>query len=83
MTFDQKGRVWSSQDSVDGIVKFTSSGQDENQLSRGSGCRHRSPHGERSCPQHSMMNRPQPVSTDSKQILNDSVHMQEALRMIG
>ena len=30
-----------------------------------------------------MMNRPQPVSPHSKQILNDAVNMQEPLRVIG
>ena len=29
-----------------------------------------------------MMNRPQPVSPDAKQILNDSVDMQETLRVV-
>ena len=36
-----------------------------------------------SCSQHSMMNRLQPVSTQSKQILNDSVNMQETLSVVG
>ena len=30
-----------------------------------------------------MMNRPQPVSPDSKQILHDAVDMQETLSVVG
>ncbi len=44
------------------------------------GFAHRGPHGERSCPQHSMMNRSQPVPTHATQILNDAVNVQETLR---
>ena len=47
-----------------------------------SGCCHRGPHGESSCSQHSMMHRSQPVSTHSKQILNDAVNMQKALGVV-
>ena len=46
------------------------------------GCRHRGPRRKSSCPQHSMMNRPQPVPTHAKQILNDAVHVQETLRVL-
>ena len=64
-------------------VKLTSPGQDEAELIRGSGCGHRSPHGERSRSQHPMMNRPEPVPTQAKQILNDAVDVQESLRVGG
>jgi len=30
-----------------------------------------------------MMHRPQQMPTDSKQILNDAVHAQETLRVVG
>ena len=30
-----------------------------------------------------MMNRPQPMSTHAKQVLNDAVHMQEPLRVVA
>ena len=64
-------------------VKLTSAGKDEASRGRGSGCGHRIPHGEGSCSQHSMVNRPQPVSSEAKQILNDAVHMQETLSVVG
>ena len=65
-----------------GSVKLTSSAEDEGEWCRGSGGGHRTPHAERSCSQYSMVNRPQPVSPDSKQILNDTVHMQETLSVV-
>ncbi len=46
-------------------------------------CCHRCPHGERSGSQHAVMDGPDPVPTHSKQILNDTVNMQESLRLVG
>ena len=59
------------------------SGDIRGQAHQRSGCRHRGPHCERSCPQHSMMNRSQPVPTHAKQIVNDAVNVQETLRVGG
>ena len=64
-------------------VNLTSAGNDEGGWSRGSGCGHGVPHGERSGSEQSMMNGPQPVSPDSKQILHDAVDMQETLSVVG
>ena len=62
-----------------GTVKLTSLDQDEANLIRGSGRGHLGPHGEGSCSQHPMMNRPEQVPPHSKQILNDTVNVQEPL----
>ena len=48
-----------------------------------SGCCHRGPHCESSGSQQSMMDRPQPMTSHSKQILNNSVSMQEMLSVVG
>ena len=64
-------------------VKLTSPDQDEVSWSEDPGCRYLSPHGERSCSHHPMMNRPQQVSPHTKQVLNDAVNVQEALRVVG
>ncbi len=66
-----------------GSVNLTSAGDDEGQWGGGLGSGHRVPHTERSGSKQSMMNRPQPVSPDSKQILHHSVDLQEPLRVIG
>ena len=58
--------VWGAAHPRKGTVKLTSLGQDEGELIRGSDCSHRGPHGERSCSQHPMMNRPEQVPTHSK-----------------
>ena len=52
-------------------------------MARESGRCDRSPHSERSGSQHSMMHRSQVVATDAKQILNNTVHMEEALGVVG
>ena len=64
-------------------VNLMSTGDDEGEWSRGSGCGHGVPHGERSGSEQSMMNRPQSVSPHSKQILHDAVDMQEPLRVVS
>ncbi len=63
-------------------VNLTSAGDDEGEWSSGSGCGHGVPHGERSGSEQSMMSRPQQVQPDSKQILRDSVDMQETLSVV-
>ena len=60
-------------------VNLTSAGDDEREWSRGSRCGHRVPHREGSGSEQPMMNRPQPVAPDAKQILDDAVDMQETL----
>ena len=52
-------------------------------MTSGSGCGYRGPHGKRPGSQHSVMHRSQPVATDAKQILNNTLHMQEALGVVG
>ena len=66
-----------------GSVNLTSAGADEGEWSRRSRCGHRIPNSERPGSKQSMMNRPQSVSPDSKQILHDSVDMQETLSVGG
>jgi hypothetical protein len=66
-----------------GSVNLTSAGEAEGNRGRDSGCGHRVPHTESSSSKQSMMNRPQPLSPDSKQILHDSVNMQETLTWSG
>ena len=68
-----------SQDSVN----LTSAGDDEGEWSRGSRYGHRVPRSERSGSKQSMMNRPQPVSPEAKQILHDSVDTKETLSVGG
>ena len=48
-----------------------------------SGCCHRGSHCESSGSQQSMIDRPQPMTSHSKQILNNSVSMQEMLSVVG
>ena len=45
-------------------------------------CRHGGPHVEGALPQHPIVNRPESMSGQSKQILNDAVNVQEMLSLI-
>ena len=66
-----------------GTVKLTRTSQAEGRMTEGSGCCDRGPHGKRSGSQQSMMHRAQAVATHAKQILNEAVHLQEALGVVG
>jgi hypothetical protein len=84
----QRGDItmWLAPDAIatwEGSANLASAGDDEGERGKGSGCRHRVPHTERSGSEPSIVNRLQLVSPDSKQILHNAVDVQEPLRVGG
>ena len=87
--FERQGHVYTeivpdcSKPTLQGCCQVNEFGAICGRVDQRSGCCHRGPHCESSGSQQSMMDRPQPMTSHSKQILNNSVSMQEMLSVVG